>query len=128
MTCDRSVVFFGSLVSFTNKTDRHKIAKILLKVALNITNQTKPEPNQSPVIELQLMSFQSYYSEEGYNHNKYYEALNREKRASGPLPADESTCFLYMQADPKLYNRILGIYVSIVEGSLDCVSSVRIKI
>jgi hypothetical protein len=122
------VVFFGSLVSFTNKTDRHKIAKILLKVALNITNQTKPEPNQSPVIELQLMSFQSYYSEEGYNHNKYYEALNREKRASGPLPADKSTCFLYMQADPKLYNRILGIYVSIVEGSLDCVSSVRIKI
>ena len=52
----------------------------------------------------------SYYSEEGYNHNKYSEALNREKRASGPLPADKSTCFLYMQADPKLYNRILGIY------------------
>ena len=33
-----------------------------------------------------------------------------------------------MQADPKLYNRILGIYVSIVEGSLDCVSSVKTKI
>ena len=99
-------------------------------MALDIINQTKPEPSQSPVIELQLMSFQSYYSEEGYNHNKYSEALNREKRAPGPgpLPADKSTCFLYMQADPKLYNRILGIYVSIVEGSLDCVSSVRIKI
>ena len=74
------------------------------------------------------MSFQSYYSEEGYNHNKYSEALNREKRASASLPTDKSTCFLYMQADPKLYNEILRIYVSIVEGNLDCVSSVKIKI
>jgi len=29
-------------VSSTNKTDRHDIAKILLKVALNTINQTKP--------------------------------------------------------------------------------------
>ena len=125
MTCDRSVVFFWSLVSFTNKTDHHKKTKILLKVALNIINQTKPEPNQLPVIELQLMSFQSY-SEEGYYHNKYSEALNREKRASGSLPADKSTCFLYMQADPKLYNRIFGIFVSIFEGSLDCVTETSV--
>jgi hypothetical protein len=30
------------LVSSTNKTDRHDIAEILLKVALNTINQTKP--------------------------------------------------------------------------------------
>ena len=30
----------GTLVSSTNKTDRHDIAEILLKVALNIINQT----------------------------------------------------------------------------------------
>ena len=43
--------FSSGLVSFNNKTDRHKIAKILLKVALSIIDQTKPEPNQSPVIK-----------------------------------------------------------------------------
>ena len=32
----------GPLVSSTNKTDRHDIAEILLKVALNTINQTKP--------------------------------------------------------------------------------------
>jgi hypothetical protein len=34
----------GNLVSSTNKTDRHDIAEILLKVALNTIkpNQTKP--------------------------------------------------------------------------------------
>ena len=31
----------GPPVSITNKTDRHDIAEILLKVALNTTNQTK---------------------------------------------------------------------------------------
>jgi hypothetical protein len=36
VTCDRSVVFFGySVVSSTNKTNRHDITEILLKVALN---------------------------------------------------------------------------------------------
>ena len=29
----------GTLVSSTNKTDRHDIAEVLLKVALNTTNQ-----------------------------------------------------------------------------------------
>ena len=33
--CDRSVVFSRSSVSSTNKTDRHDITEILLKVALN---------------------------------------------------------------------------------------------
>ena len=32
--------FSGYSVSFTNKTDRHDIAEILLKVALSIINQT----------------------------------------------------------------------------------------
>jgi hypothetical protein len=32
----------GTLVSSTKKTDRHDITEILLKVALNIINQTKP--------------------------------------------------------------------------------------
>ena len=32
----------GTLVSYTNKTDRHDIAVILLKVALNTINQPKP--------------------------------------------------------------------------------------
>jgi hypothetical protein len=32
----------GTPVSSTNKTDRHDINEILLKVALNTTNQTKP--------------------------------------------------------------------------------------
>jgi hypothetical protein len=35
------VVFSGTLVSSTNKTDRHEITEILLKVALNTMNQTK---------------------------------------------------------------------------------------
>jgi len=40
---DRSVVFPGTPVSSTNKTDRHNITEILLKVALNTINlnQTK---------------------------------------------------------------------------------------
>jgi hypothetical protein len=34
------VVFSGTLVSSTNKTDRHDKVKILLKVALNTIKQT----------------------------------------------------------------------------------------
>jgi hypothetical protein len=33
----------GTRVSSTNKTDCHDITEILLKVALNIINQTKPQ-------------------------------------------------------------------------------------
>ena len=32
----------GTPASFTNKTDRHDITEILLKVALNTINQAKP--------------------------------------------------------------------------------------
>jgi hypothetical protein len=45
MTCDRSMFFPGTLVYSTNKTDSHDITEILLKVALNIINQTKPNLN-----------------------------------------------------------------------------------
>ena len=41
VTCDRSVVFYGNSYSLTNKTDRHDITEISLKVALNTINQTK---------------------------------------------------------------------------------------
>jgi hypothetical protein len=40
----------GTLVSSTNKTDRHDIAEILLKVALNIINQAKSFSNNSKKI------------------------------------------------------------------------------
>ena len=40
VTCHRSVVFFGS---FINKTDRHDITEILLKVALNTIKPTNRE-------------------------------------------------------------------------------------
>ena len=35
----------GTPISSTNKTDSHDITEILLKVALNIINQTKPNLN-----------------------------------------------------------------------------------
>ena len=42
--CDKVYQWFapGSPVSSTYKTDRHDIAEILLKVALDTINQTKP--------------------------------------------------------------------------------------
>jgi hypothetical protein len=40
-SCDRSVVFCRYTGSTTNKTDHHDITDILLKLALNTTNQTK---------------------------------------------------------------------------------------
>jgi hypothetical protein len=43
----RSVVFSGTPVSSTNKTDCHDITEILLKVALNTINKTKPKPKTS---------------------------------------------------------------------------------
>jgi hypothetical protein len=41
VTCDRSVVFSGTSVSFTNKTDHHDRTEILLKVAFNTIKQAK---------------------------------------------------------------------------------------
>ena len=40
MTFGRSVVFSGTSVSSTNKTDCHDITEIFLKVALNAINQS----------------------------------------------------------------------------------------
>jgi hypothetical protein len=40
VTCDRFST--GIPVSSSNKTDRHDITEILLKLALNTKNQTKP--------------------------------------------------------------------------------------
>jgi len=40
VTCDKWVVLSGTPVSSTNKTDRHDITEILLKVALNTTTIT----------------------------------------------------------------------------------------
>ena len=40
-TRDKSVVFPDTPVSSTNKTERHYITEILLKVVLNTINQTK---------------------------------------------------------------------------------------
>ena len=39
MTCYRSVIFPGTPVSFTNKSDCHNIAEILLKVAIHTSNK-----------------------------------------------------------------------------------------
>jgi hypothetical protein len=36
----------GTLVSSTNKTDRHDTTEIVVKVALNTINQTKPNQTQ----------------------------------------------------------------------------------
>ena len=41
VTCDRSVLSPGTLVSSTNEADRHDITEILLKVMLNTINQTE---------------------------------------------------------------------------------------
>ena len=45
--CDKVCQWFSpiTLVSSTNKTDRHDISELLLKVALNTINQTKPNQN-----------------------------------------------------------------------------------
>ena len=47
VTCYRSVGFLGKLVSSTNKTDRHDITEILLKVALNTIKLNLNKTNES---------------------------------------------------------------------------------
>ena len=44
VTCGRSVVFSGTQVSSTNKTDRNDIIEILLKVASLNTINVNPNP------------------------------------------------------------------------------------
>ena len=63
MTCERSWFSLSISVTSTNKTDRHDITKILLKVALNTINQTKPNhlnkynPRHNSEIGQSLSSF-----------------------------------------------------------------------
>ena len=54
VTCDRSV---GTPVSSTNKTYRHDITKILLKVVLNTINQTKPSHHR--LVDITIDQFKS---------------------------------------------------------------------
>jgi hypothetical protein len=42
----------GTPVSSTNKTDRHDVTEILLKVALNPINQTNHNPHRTNSVEL----------------------------------------------------------------------------
>jgi hypothetical protein len=44
----------GILVSSTNKTDRHELTEILLKVALNTIEQTNKQPTNIPMFYLPL--------------------------------------------------------------------------
>jgi hypothetical protein len=44
VTCDRWLISPGPPVSSSNKTDRHDIAEILLKVVLNTNKQTNKRP------------------------------------------------------------------------------------
>jgi hypothetical protein len=47
----------GTLVSSTNKTDRHDVTEILLKVALNTINQTNHNPAYSVIVFIILDSY-----------------------------------------------------------------------
>ena len=58
VTCDRSVVFSGS----TNKTDRHNIAEILLKLPLNTI-----KPNRILLRYGNIMFIETYSFQRGFN-------------------------------------------------------------
>ena len=69
LTCDRSVVSLGTPVSSTNKTDRHDINEILLKVVLNTINH-KPKSNKI-IANLPFIFIILIYSSL-FGPNKYY--------------------------------------------------------
>jgi hypothetical protein len=64
VTCDWSAIFSGTSISSTNKTDRHDMTVILLKVGLNTikpkkknqTNKTKKNKNKKPNKQKQKMN------------------------------------------------------------------------
>jgi hypothetical protein len=56
-----SVVFSGTPVSSFNKTDRHDVAEILLKVALNTISQTKPTSYVVTICCVQLSQVRGDY-------------------------------------------------------------------
>ena len=67
MTCHRLVVFSDTTVSSTNKTDRHNITEILLKVVLNTIT---PNPQFA-------LSFRWHCSDQSMILNKYLFYVNR---------------------------------------------------
>ena len=52
----------GPPVSSTNKTDRHDITEILLKVALNTFKQTKQTNNESKMVNIARHDIEYYKS------------------------------------------------------------------
>ena len=58
VTCDRSVVFSGS----TNKTDRHNIAEILLKLALNTIKPNRILLRYGNIMFIETYSFQRRFN------------------------------------------------------------------
>ena len=72
----------GTQVSSTNKTDRHDIAEILLKVALNTIN-LKPRPNHVITCEnltsLQCSSCKEYFQGNPVNNHQCYRQMTLEK-------------------------------------------------
>ena len=53
--------FSGTPISSTNKTDRHDIAELLLKVAHNTITHPKPQAKQ-PLMKQELLSLPDYLS------------------------------------------------------------------
>jgi hypothetical protein len=57
----------GTPVSSTNKTDRHDITEILLKVALNIIKQTSIFELTSVVIDTDCIGLANYHDDHGHD-------------------------------------------------------------
>ena len=75
MTCDRSVVFSG-YSSFLNYTDRHDIAEILLKVALDTINQSiNKSKSEQMVIELLVFKHTFYYENQAHTKTRIHGAV-----------------------------------------------------
>jgi len=62
MTCNRLVVFSGSLVSFTNKTDPQDITEIVLKVTLNTITHNQIGNLNSSIIFLMMLIINVLYT------------------------------------------------------------------
>jgi hypothetical protein len=60
LTADDCTLPDSPPVSFTNKTDRHDIAEILLKVAFNTIKQTKQTINPSRISSPSIVVNQKY--------------------------------------------------------------------
>ena len=77
VTCGRSVVFPGTLVFSNNKTDRHDISEILLKVASNsitLTSYPNKKNNENELIYglyRQKNSVQVYYRDGQHFMNNF---------------------------------------------------------